>query len=114
MLVRIVIVNTSKPSSRKNPLRAAISSGKVLRPAPVEAIFISSAALSRGGKTAKTETIEIHKRKTDDLFIPAGVGAVNEACFAIMLLSRSHERRRTLRSGCPQAQRLGADISDLV
>jgi len=37
-----VIVSTSSPSARKKPLSAAISSGSVLIPGPVEATFIGS------------------------------------------------------------------------
>ena len=100
ILVRMVIVNTSNPSSRKKPLRAAISSGKVLRPAPVEAIFISSAALSREDESARRGKIETHTRNADDFFILACVVAVSDVRLATTLLSRSHGRRRTLRSGC--------------
>ena len=52
----------AKPSSRKNPLRAAISSGRVLRAGTGEAIFYFSAALTIDGESVGgEETIEIHK-----------------------------------------------------
>jgi hypothetical protein len=42
-----------QPSSRKNPFRAAISSGRVVTAGPVEAIFTSSTAFTSGSGERK-------------------------------------------------------------
>src|ERR1044071_5883804 len=112
MFARIVITRASTPSSRKKLLRAAISSGNVLKPGPVEAILMFSAALRIDWRNTRINKIATSSRNPNEIVISAQMIAL--AAQWLAFFCRDVSAAKSLGAIPNEHERLGAEIGNLV